>query len=133
MEFFGKNTLDLAATSPEVGNDDADPELRGGRFRVTFQDAARPIGSSTDFAVAIDQTDATGVARGLGQLALFDFDVLPDKDVKNRCWTGVGSINPAMSMCSGTGISLSSMRSVTNAGSSAPDNQPFSRHRRRNS
>ena len=54
------------------------------------------------------------------------------RELKTRCWTGVGSRNPASSTSSEIGIAPSSTRFATNAGSSAPDNQPLSRHRRLN-
>ena len=50
------------------------------------------------------------------------------RESNTRCWTGVSSRNPATSTSSGIGIAPSSMRFATNAGSSAPDNQPLSRH-----
>ena len=54
------------------------------------------------------------------------------RESKTRCWTGVSSRNPATSTSLGIGIAPSPTRFATNAGSSAPDNQPLSRHRRLN-
>ena len=90
MELFTENTLDLAAAPAQVGNDDANSELRSCSVRLVFQNAARPLGSGTDFTTGIDQAQANGVDGDIGEFALSDFRPTPgegaEQSLLGRRW-----------------------------------------------
>ena len=73
MQGFTENPLNLAAAPAQIGNDDADSEIGGCGFRFDFQNSAHPLGGGADLTSSIDQTQAHGLAGGLGDLALLNF------------------------------------------------------------
>ena len=73
MQHFTEDTLNLAAASAQIGNDDADSEIRGCSLRLVFQNPAGPFGGDAHFTTGIDQAQAHCLAGGLGDFALADF------------------------------------------------------------